>query len=324
MEVHVLPVDWLTHQEALQAIRGRVFIDEQGVPKEIEWDGQDDTAHHFIAINEAGQRIGCGRLLPDGRIGRMAVLAEFRNKGIGGQILDAVIGKARDLGFTRVTLHAQADAVNFYHRAGFLNEGGEFMEAGIVHQGMAMELPIPYEPPEDVPKAAVRQEAAPAEAEAAELNRFEGESECVAGLLAALSDPSRIVRIYSQELDHSLFDRADVIERLSAFVRHGPPARLQVLIHSSSSIVSRGHQLVELARKLDSKIEIRTVPGELASDRHSCVIVDERGYFLLPDHREYLAMANAYDPVQAERLSERFDYLWDRSQTDPELRQLRI
>lgn len=324
MEVHVLSVDWETHRESLQAIRGEVFIEEQGVPKEIEWDGQDDVAHHFMAINEAGQRIGCGRLLPGGKIGRMAVLPGFRNQGVGRRILDAVIQDARELALTRVTLHAQADAINFYRRAGFLPEGVEFTEAGIPHQAMAMELPIPFEAPEDLPKPVVRAEEPPPEAATAELRQHDGESECAEGLLTILAEPSRVVRIYSQNLDHSLFDRVDVIEALSVFVRHGPPARLQVLIHSSSGIVSRGHQLLELARRLDSKIDIRRVPAELATDRHSCVVIDERGYFLLPDHIEYQALTNAYDPVQAERLAERFRYLWDRSETDPELRVLRL
>lgn len=324
MDVHVLPVDWSTHREALQAIRGTVFIEEQGVPKEIEWDGEDDVAHHFMAINEAGQRVGCGRLLPSGRIGRMAVLAEYRGRGIGRLILDAAVARAAELGFSRVTLHAQVPVVGFYRKAGFLPEGGEFSEAGIVHQAMALELPIAFKAPSDVPRVEIRQEAAPPEAQAAEFRQFDGESESLEGLLDLLKHPSRKVRIYSQELDHVLFDRAEVIDALSAFVRHGPPARLLILIHSASSIVSRGHQLLELARRLDSKIEIRKVPGELATDRASFVLADERGYFLLPDHREYQSMANAFDPVQSERLAERFDYLWDRGESDPDLRVLRL
>lgn len=324
MDVHVLAVDWPTHKDTLQAIRGAVFIEEQGVPKEIEWDGEDDVAHHFMAINEAGQRLGCGRLLASGRIGRMAVLPEHRGHGIGRQILDSIIAQAAELGFQRVTLHAQTAVVAFYRKAGFLPEGGEFTEAGIRHQAMALELPIPFEAQTDLPQVEIRQEAAPPEADAAEFLQFDGESESVTGLLEFLSSPSRIVRIYSQELDHSLFDRTDVNDALSLFVRHGPPARLQILIHSASSIVSRGHQLLELARRLDSKIEIRKVPGELATDRASFVLADERGYFLLPDHREYQAMANVFDPVQSERLAERFDYLWDRSEADPDLRVLRI
>ncbi|MGE0622555.1 MAG: GNAT family N-acetyltransferase [Pseudomonadales bacterium] len=324
MKVHVLEVDWPGHEDTLRAIRTEVFVEEQGVPRELEWDGEDDLCHHFLAITEAGQRVGCGRLMPSGQIGRMAVLKRERGKGIGAQILEAAVEAGKALGFRRLFLHAQKEAVPFYRKAGFLPEGGEFMEAGIPHQGMAMELPIPFEPPEDVPKPDIREEAAPETAEQAELKQFVGEGDCVQGLLETLGWPLRTVRLYSQELDHLLFDRPDVTDALSAFVRRGPPTRLQVLIHSSSSIVSRGHQLLELARRLDSKIEIRKVPAELAVDRHSCVITDERGYFLLPDYEEYQALANAYDPVQAARLAERFDYLWEHAHPDPELRVLRI
>ncbi|MEM8768738.1 MAG: hypothetical protein AAGE43_14920, partial [Pseudomonadota bacterium] len=208
--------------------------------------------------------------------------------------------------------------------AGFLPEGEIFLEAGIEHQAMALALPIPWETQSDVPRPTVRQEAAPEAAESAELKHHDGEGDMISGLITLLETATRHVRIYSQELDHTIFDRSDVIDALSAFVRSGPPARLQVLIHSSSSIVSRGHQLLSLARRLDSKIEIRTVPGELATDQHTTAIIDEQGYLLQPDHREYQAQGNVFDPVVANRLLERFDYLWDRSQTDPELRVLRL
>ena len=66
------------------------------------------------------------------------------------------------------------------------------------------------------------------------------------------------------------------------------------------------------------------MPSELADDRHSCAVIDDQGYFLMPDHRDYQALANRYDPVQAARLAERFDYLWNRSDADPELRVLRL
>jgi predicted GNAT family N-acyltransferase len=324
MKVHVVPVDWPTHEEALKGIREAVFIKEQHVPRDVEFDGEDDVARHFLAINEAGQRIGCGRLLPSGQIGRMAVLKQYRGQGIGGQILEATIAAAIELGLRRVFLHAQQVAVAFYRKAGFLPEGGTFMEGGIVHQGMALVLPIPFEAEEDLPKPEIRPQPAPPEAEAAELKQFTSEADCIEGLAEALGWARRTMRIYSQELDHNFFDRDDVIDALSTFVRRGPPARLLILIHSSSAIISRGHRLLELARRLDSKVEIRAVPSELADDGHSCVVTDEQGYFLMPDHREYQGLANRYDPVQASRLAERFDYLWQRSEPDPELRVLRL
>ena len=75
MDVHVLHVQWSEQSARLSELRERVFIDEQGVDRDIEWDGQDEQAEHFLALNEAGLAIGCARLLADGQIGRMAVLA---------------------------------------------------------------------------------------------------------------------------------------------------------------------------------------------------------------------------------------------------------
>ena len=91
----------------------------------------------------------------------MAVLPEHRGQGIGRQILDAAVVKASELGFRRVTLHAPINVVDFYRKAGFLPEGGEFSEAGITHQAMALELPIPFEAQPDVPPVQIRQEEAP-------------------------------------------------------------------------------------------------------------------------------------------------------------------
>ena len=100
--------------------------------------------------------------------------------------------------FERLHLHAQKDAVPFYRKAGFLPEGGEFMEAGIPHQAMSLALPIPFEAPENVPRAAVREEPAPPEAAEAELRQHVGEGDCVQGLLDSLTWPLRTVRLYSQ------------------------------------------------------------------------------------------------------------------------------
>lgn len=324
METHVIQADWPSHAETLRDIRGKVFVEEQGVPQDLEWDGQDDTAHHFLAINAAGQRLGCCRLLPSGQIGRLAVLPDQRRKGIGRQLLDAAIDQAKTLGLSRVFLHAQVDALEFYREAGFLPEGDEFLEAGITHRSMTLPLPIPFATDPDLPRPEIRPQQAAPQADAGELTQHVGESACIEALKTSLSWPQRIVRIYSQELDHLLFDRPDVADLLSAFARRAGPTKLHVLVHSSSAIVSRGHRLLELARRLDSKVEIRKVPAELAEDNHACVLSDDEGFFLLPDHRDYQALANRYDPVQTRRLAERFDYLWEHSAADPELRVLRI
>ena len=132
------------------------------------------------------------------------------------------------------------------------------------------------------------------------------------------------MQIYSQFLDHNLFDDYRIVEDLSRFIRRAPPVSLQILLHDSQLVVSRGHRLIELARRMDSKIEIRCISSEMAQDEHSCVLWDDEGYWLLPDYRDYDAVANLYDPVRARKLQDRYAYLWSRSAIDRELRLLRL
>lgn len=323
MQVHVLPVAWHSHKEALRRIREAVFIVEQQVPREIEWDGADDAASHFLAVNEAGQALGCARLLPTGQIGRMAVLAEHRRRGLGQRLLSEAVEEAKRQGMPSVHLHAQTHAAGFYRKAGFLPEGGEFMEAGMPHQEMVLELPIPFEPPADVPQAVLRAETAE-DTPPSRVEHHRGEQDCVQGLAHALTRPRRKLAILSQQLDHALFDTEAVVESVSRFARSSPAVDVRILISDASLIVSRGHGLVELARRLDSRMEIRRVADELSPGERSFLTWDERGFFLLPDFREYLAVADSYDPVQARRLLEDFNYLWERSTQDPNLRILKI
>jgi len=121
-------------------VRDAVFVVEQGVPPEIERDEWDQRSDHALALDRDGQVVGTGRLLPDGHIGRMAVLPEWRGQGIGGRILASLIARAHERGMKRVVLNAQTHAVPFYARHGFAPFGDEFMEAGIPHVTMAREI----------------------------------------------------------------------------------------------------------------------------------------------------------------------------------------
>jgi predicted GNAT family N-acyltransferase len=120
-------------------IRFAVFVDEQGVPREIEMDETDARCVHVIAFDDAVP-VATGRLLPDGHIGRMAVLKEWRGRGIGSFLLKYLVQKARERGDKKISLSAQVHAVRFYKAHGFEEEGGEYLEAGIRHQGMRLRL----------------------------------------------------------------------------------------------------------------------------------------------------------------------------------------
>jgi len=136
----VRPADWVVDGATLRAIRTAVFVEEQGVAAELEWDGEDERARHVLAMTPDGTMVGTGRLLPDGRIGRMAVLEPWRGKGAGAALLAELLGMAQAAGFSDLVLHAQTHAMGFYARWGFAPEGETFIEAGIPHHTMRLRL----------------------------------------------------------------------------------------------------------------------------------------------------------------------------------------
>jgi predicted GNAT family N-acyltransferase len=128
--------EWERDRERLRAVREEVFVREQGVPPDLEWDGLDGGCVHALAESDTGGAIGTARLLPDGHLGRMAVSRAWRNRGVGAAMLEFLLAEARRLGMPEVVLNAQTHALPFYARHGFVAEGPEFMEAGIPHQTM--------------------------------------------------------------------------------------------------------------------------------------------------------------------------------------------
>ena len=138
-KISVRPADWHVDRSILRAIREEVFVREQFVPADMEWDEFDERSHHVLAM--AGDvPVGTGRLLPDGHIGRMAVLKPWRGHGAGGALLTSLMNVARELGMRRVVLNAQIQAMPFYLRHGFQAEGEKFMDAGIPHRRMWRDL----------------------------------------------------------------------------------------------------------------------------------------------------------------------------------------
>lgn len=132
----VRAADWVADGALLRAIRADVFIDEQKVPAELEWDADDARAWHVLALTAGGTAVGTGRLLPDGRIGRMAVLKHWRGRGAGGALLTELLRIAQAAGLHSLVLNAQTHALGFYAGFGFRPEGEVFLEAGIPHQAM--------------------------------------------------------------------------------------------------------------------------------------------------------------------------------------------
>ncbi len=140
MKIDIRTGAWTEQQAAAQAIRYAVFVVEQGIPAELEWDEMDAVCLHAVAYDEHGNSLGTGRLLPDGHVGRMAVKKNARGYGVGGALLDALVELARQRGDKCVMLNAQTSAEAFYAVHGFAREGAEFLDAGIPHIGMSKTL----------------------------------------------------------------------------------------------------------------------------------------------------------------------------------------
>ncbi|MES2142821.1 MAG: GNAT family N-acetyltransferase [Pseudomonadota bacterium] len=126
-----------------QALRRTVFIDEQGVDPELEVDGLDGEATHLLAVKQ-GRPVGTARILFKGdvaKVGRVCVLPELRGTGMGKALMMAAIAECRGrLGLSQVRLGAQSYAIGFYQALGFVAEGPEFIDAGIPHREMVLEL----------------------------------------------------------------------------------------------------------------------------------------------------------------------------------------
>lgn len=126
---------WGVDRPLLQEVRRKVFVVEQQVPEEEEWDEDDPLSVHVLATRNR-EPVGTGRLTPAGKIGRMAVLSEVRGKGVGSELLRMLVGEAVHRGLVALRLNAQVHAIPFYERHGFSAEGPVFMEAGIPHRSM--------------------------------------------------------------------------------------------------------------------------------------------------------------------------------------------
>lgn len=131
--------DWEKLAEQASMIRHKVFVIEQGVPEEEEWDGRDALCLHLVAYYQ-DRPLGTARLLPDAHLGRVAVLKEGRGLGLGQRLVETAVETARQRGDSHLELAAQLHALPFYQRLGFIAYGEEFLDAGIPHRTMSLYL----------------------------------------------------------------------------------------------------------------------------------------------------------------------------------------
>lgn len=316
-EFRVEHADWSLDGEALHQLRETVFITEQHVPAEEEWDELDAVSEHVLALSADGKPIGCGRLTPERKIGRMAVLANWRGRGVGAAMLRLLIERAREHGWDSVSLHAQVSAADFYRRHGFDGDGERFMEAGIEHLIMRRTL----DPAEPAPAQRGKLPPRPA---AQKLACSSGE-ELRQAVLQLLGQARRRITLHSRLLEPALPDDDEIMSELRRLATSGRHASLRFLISDANRILRDSHRLVGLAQRLDSSIRIRVLTESEDRAYPSAFILNDVGGYLLqartslPD-----AIGSSCAPGENAKLQNYFDEVWERSAPATVLRKLEL
>ena len=208
----------------LRAVRDEVFVGEQNVPVDLEHDALDPISTHVIARVMDSSPVGTGRLTTERHIGRMAVLAQWRGRGVGDALLLALVEQARQRGWQDVHLNAQVSALGFYERHGFQPEGERFMEAGIEHQAMRRTLDGP--------------------------RKIERQQEAIETVTSIITSASRMLWIRSFTLDPGLLDAPDVMQAPRTFATSGRGNEVRILLHDAASPQTNHAPLLALAQRL--------------------------------------------------------------------------
>ncbi|AKC88430.1 acetyltransferase [Pseudoxanthomonas suwonensis] len=293
----MVAADYARDHALLRAVRETVFVQEQQVPVELEWDALDPLCYHVLALDAGGRALGTARLTPERRIGRMAVLAPSRGRGIGEAMLAALLEEARRRQWPEVSLHAQLHALPFYARAGFVPAGPPFEEAGIGHREMRRRLPG---------------------ASAVE------DAESAAAVLVALAGHARReLGLYTRAMDPGLLDRMDVLDALRRFAVRPGEHRIRVLLQDAATPQRGGAPLLPLAQRLPSVFAFREVRDPVDARYPSAYAFNDTGGALFrPLGHRFDGEGGVDDAPAARRLQLEFDRVWERSRPCTEYRAL--
>lgn len=316
-DFHVEVCDWsnASDREALLSVREDVFILEQGVPLDLDRDDHDARCMHVLARALDGTAIGTGRMTPDGQIGRMAVLRDWREHGVGTMLLHALLDLARTRKFGAVTMHAQRDAVPFYLHHGFDEDGDEFEEAGIPHVRMRRKLDAQAKPERrPLPPAP---QAVPLQATTRE--------ELIAVTKTLLQAARCSMCVLVRELHPLLLNDTACLVELRRLAISGRGASIRIVVQDLSRALNEGTRLLDLAQRLSSVVELRRPvdPGDL-NFPSAFMCVDSKGYLFRPVEYQMGANGSTYAPGRHAELMRLFEEVWNRSEPWPELRALGI
>ncbi len=290
---------WGPDTPSLREVRTRVFIEEQKVPKELEWDELDETCIHALAIAD-DKPIGTGRLTTDGHIGRMAVLAEWRGRGVGAALLSHLMEAARDRGDDFCELNAQVSAIGFYERFGFQVRGEEFMDAGIPHRLMRLEYG----------KSPVQQ--------------LTGFAELRNGLVKIARSARHEFALYAPDLATRLTGTPELETALRDLALSSRRGRIRLLVEDARAAAADGNPLLRLAGTLPSRCSMQQLCAEDEAESEVYAFNDNGDSFHQQNVESATGTLMSGSPLTARDFQRRFDPLWERSEPAPDARRLQI
>ncbi len=309
---------WPEERELLRQVREPVFVEEQGVPLEMEWDDDDLMAYHLIALDSRRQPIATARLLGSGQIGRMAVLPDWRGRGVGAALLARLLQQAEAKGQTKLFLHAQTEAEGFYAKAGFTPVGKVFHEADIPHRKMVMMLDAGGI---DEPEIELN---LPQLGENDELFHLHNEDDHLIHAAGMLRQARRDLALFSYDLDPAVYDQRPFLEAFKALALRSRFSRLRILLQDNTLVLQRGHRLVELAQRLPSVVEIRRPHADFLDHPENFLLIDDGGYLHKRSLESYSGIACYHNRHRVNRLLAVFDEAWDHGTPERELARLHL
>lgn len=307
--------NWASDAEQLKPLRLQVFVAEQGVPEDEEFDADDPRSQHFMARDAEGTVVGVARLTPDGRIGRMAVDAEWRGRGVGSALLQSAIDAAAARGLSEVRLSAQTHALEFYARHGFEASGEVFDDCGIPHRWMSRSLPQDFVAP-------VPRREHPVRASELESGVIRGLGELQHGVAELLRIARRQVDLFTGDLEGLVFDQQEAVEQLKRLLTLGNQPQVRVIVVDSRPAIDRGHRWIDLGQRRPSAMQIRNPHPDDADHVSGLFVVDRRHLIHRPLHSRPEGELWLNAPRRAAQHLRFFDEAWERASQDPNTRRL--
>ena len=316
-DFYVEPADWQQDRAAIVRVRESVFIVEQGVPEDEEFDRDDETAHHFVAYADNRMPIGTARLTQDGRIGRVAVEKAWRGKAVGAALIQSALDLAREQRLQQVRLAAQTYALGFYERFGFRAYGEEFDDVGIPHRWMRMMLKSG-----ESEESARRRVAVPIDpARNGMLHGLEDLQACVSELIRGCRG---LLELFTPRCQIQVFDTEPAYSELRTLLAFSREPQVRVLIKDSRHAVETGHRWIPLAQRRPTAMEFRNPARDHATHTAEFLLIDRRHMILRENPDRFAARAIVDNPLLAQRQVEFFAEAWEYGSQDPNTRRLAL